>query len=200
MADVVEVDFDPVEESKKPSAIVSARKEHKTLWQRITSAIFVAGPKDIKDALIDDVIIPAIKDTFANSVYRLVDVAVYGRDSRVSRRHRGHNGVRTVNSRNEVIDYNKQSTSKRERTTTGSSYDFENVIFNTTEEADEVLKDLIDTLNEYGEVTVYYFYERCGITAEFTDQNWGWKSLNSTGRRFFPDGVSLDLPKPIWLK
>lgn len=198
MADIIEVEV--VDEDNRPKPLVKAHKENKNLWQRCKSAIFVAGPKEIKKALVEDVILPAIKDTFADMLYSVVDVAIYGRGAS---RHRGRgSGARHSSNGSSVIDYNAESTKKRKnRTTRGSSgYDFDNVIFDTREEADDIFNDMVDTLNDYGEVTVYYFYERCGITAEYVDQNWGWKSLEGTGYIRTSEGISLDLPKPEWLK
>lgn len=202
MADIIEVDVVDPSDENKPEAIAHAKREKKTIWQRIKASIFVAGPKEIKAAIIEDVILPAIKDTFADTMYSIVDVAVYGRNA--SRHGRSRSGRRgSSRSSSSVIDYNKESTKNRNRSrsTRGSSgYDFDNVIFDSREEADEVFQDLVDTLNEYGEVTVYYFYERSGITAEFPDQDWGWKSLDGTGYIYTSEGISLDLPKPVWLK
>ena len=196
--DILEVEIvDP----KKPEPLVKAKKENKTFLQRIRAAIFVSNPKDIKNALIEDVLIPSIRDTFADICYSIVDVAIYGRGAG-RRGRRGSRSTRSNTSGSTVVDYNKESTKNRKnRATRGSSgYDFDNVIYESREEADEVFNDMVDTLNEYGEVTVYYFYERSGITAEFTDQDWGWKSLEGTGYVFTSEGISLDLPRPVYLK
>jgi hypothetical protein len=178
--------------SKKP--VVHATVEKKSLWQRLRGSIFVAGPKEVKESLIEDVIKPSIRDFIADGLYTIVDVAVYGKSS-----NRRRCGGRVVSRDSKSpIDFTQPSREKQRRRSSG--YDFNNLYFADRYEADEVFDALVEELQDKGEVSVYYFYELAGVTAEYTDQSWGWTSLEGTGYNRGPDGVALALPKPVPLR
>lgn len=178
---------------KKPQ--VHAVVEKKGIFRRFRDSIFVAGPAEIKDSLIEDVIKPSIRDFIADGLYTIVDVAVYGRSS--NRKRRGGRVVTRGDVRS-PIDFTQPSRDRSRRRSSG--YDFNNLYFEDRFEADEVFDALVEELQDKGEVSVYYFYELAGVTAEYTDQSWGWTSLEGTGYNRGPQGVALALPKPVPLR
>lgn len=181
--------------SDRPPAVIGK----KTLWQRFKGAIFVAGPKDVKEALIEDVLKPSIRDFLADSLYSIVDVAIYGKGGTRGRgRRRGSGAARSV------IDFTDPDRARDDRTIDnrrrGDEFDFSNIYFPDRHVADDVFNMMMEKLEEKGEVMVYYFYELAQLTPPHTLQNWGWKSLEGTGYNRGPDGVALVLPKPVLLK
>ena len=196
MADII-IEQDKEEVPKK--VIAHGKLPKRTMWSRIKGAIFVAGAREIKESLIEDVVKPTIKDFLADVLYATVDVALYGRSAK-----RGRKGGRVVTSNGRsVVDYSAESTrnrNRREARRTSSGYDFRNIYFEDRYEADEVFDALVEEIQDKGEASVYYFYELCGVTAEYTDQQWGWKDLSGTGYDRGPEGIALLLPKPVYLK
>lgn len=198
---VIEFEYEDEEEVNesppdKVKAVANGVREKKGPLKRLKESIFAAGPKEVKESIIKDVVLPSLKDFFADTLYTIVDVAIYGRGGgRVTRGRKGRG-----RSSGGVIDYNKESTRKRDRDRDSgrrsTGYSLDNIFFPTREEADQVFDALVEELDDKGEVSVYYFYELAGITAAYTDQAWGWTSLEGTGYVRNEDGYALALPKP----
>lgn len=74
------------------------------------------------------------------------------------------------------------------------------VIFRTRQDAENVLRALINQVAIYDEVTVLQYYDLCELDSEFTDNKWGWRDVSTT--RLYPirGGYSLQLPPPIPLE
>ena len=181
--------------NKNVKAVATGTREKKGLFKRLKESIFAAGPKEVKESIVKDVIVPSLKDFFADTLYTVVDVALYGRGG--GRSSRGRKGRKSSGG---VIDYNKESTRRHDRERDSgrrsTGYSLDNIFFPTREEADAVFDALVEELDDKGEVSVYYFYELAGITAAYTDQAWGWTSLEGTGYIRNEDGYALALPKP----
>jgi hypothetical protein len=75
-------------------------------------------------------------------------------------------------------------------------HDFNEIILATRVEAEEVLDRLFDILNKYQTVSVSDLYELVGITANFTDEKWGWTELRGSQVAKVRNGYLLDLPRP----
>lgn len=73
---------------------------------------------------------------------------------------------------------------------------FDDVVLATRTEAESVLSRMYDLIERYNMVTVAEFYSLVGISAEFTDENWGWRDLRSANIQHIRDGFRINLPKP----
>ena len=203
---VIDFEYEDEREEERPpgeqktKAVAAGTKEKKGPFRKLKESIFAAGPKEVKESIIKDVALPSLRDFFADVLYTVVDVAIYGRGGgRTTRGRRGR-----VSKGSGVIDYNKESTRRADRDRDSgrrsSGYSFENLFFPSREEADAVFDALAEELEDKGEVSVYYFYELAGVTAVYTDQAWGWTSLEGTGYIRNEDGYALALPRPKLLK
>jgi len=64
------------------------------------------------------------------------------------------------------------------------------------EDAEEVLQQMYDILDQYNVVTVSEFLELVGLPDEYTDRNYGWTSSREFQVRRVRDGYVIDLPEP----
>lgn len=76
-----------------------------------------------------------------------------------------------------------------------ASYDFDDVVFDTRGEADEVLSSMDELMDRYGVVSVADMYDLCGMTCNYTDNKYGWKSLARADISRVRDGYMIKLPK-----
>ena len=76
------------------------------------------------------------------------------------------------------MDYSRQS----EKALHHKSDNVSNVVrvieFDSANDANEVLSYMIDSIEQYGLVTVADFYELSGVASKFTDHQFGWTNLN----------------------
>ena len=75
-------------------------------------------------------------------------------------------------------------------------HDFSEIELESRDEAYLVIDRLGDIIEEYGLATVADLYDLCGITTEYTDENWGWTSARYMSVIRSRRGYMLQLPKP----
>lgn len=59
----------------------------------------------------------------------------------------------------------------------GHNYKLDNVLFNSYEEAQNVLREMYDIKSKYAVLTVNDFYELAGVTGSYEDNRYGWYDL-----------------------
>ena len=75
-------------------------------------------------------------------------------------------------------------------------HDFKEILIPSRAEALVVLEYLYSQLHKFEVVSVSDFYAACGITPAFTDERWGWYSLEGSDVSHTTQGWLLDLPQP----
>jgi hypothetical protein len=78
-----------------------------------------------------------------------------------------------------------------------NSFSFDEIIFQSRVEAQAVLSQMFEVLDNYGVTTVSDLYSMCGITPAITDENYGWTDLRGSDVAPIRDGYVLDLPRPV---
>jgi hypothetical protein len=105
--------------------------------------------------------------------------------------------------RNNSIDYGRMSRSRDDRDRdrrdvsprARRNHDFAEIIIPDRGEAEEVIDRLVDLIDRFGVATVSDLYELVGITANYSDEKWGWFNLASARAIRTRDGYMLDLPR-----
>lgn len=168
----------------------------KPLATRIKESLFVTSREELKRFVIGEVILPGIRDLFHDIFQRGTEMLFYGDSSGRRRRSRGGYGYR-----GDRTDYNSiYDGDKKRKTKSASGYLLDDMIFDSKFDADEVFEGLCERLEAYDVVTVYDFYDLSGETADQTDYNWGWNSLEGTQIKRVPDGWCIRMPRPVHLK
>lgn len=168
-------------------------QKKKSTGKRIAESLITEDGKSVKDYVIFDVIIPAVKDMIASAIGAATDLFIYGKDSSGHRRRSG--------SGPNVISYDRMysgsgSSSKR---VSRDAYAIDILSFSERGDAERVLDELRDQINRYGKVSVFYYYDICGLTAEYTMRNYGWTDLDYAcieRERGGNGGYYIDLPRP----
>jgi hypothetical protein len=70
------------------------------------------------------------------------------------------------------------------------------IVLGTRAEAEEVIDQMFEVIERWGEISVADLYELLGVAADHTDQKWGWRNLGGATVRRVRDGFLLDLPNP----
>lgn len=159
--------------------------------RRIRESIFETSGKQLVEFVIFDVLIPQLKEG-ASTIF---DRVLYGEG-------RGHR-VTPYRKAQSYVNYSRTSTDGSVRdpkrnldTRKRVNHDFRDIAFDDRSEAELILERLGDCIEEYDVATVGDFYAAAGITADYTDQNWGWTSLRDACVRRTRAGYILDLPRP----
>lgn len=151
----------------------------------------------VKNHVLQEVIFPSIKRALAESGKTAIDMIFYGgsrsNSSSYNRRYKTYDdyygGSRS--SRNTVI------TSDRHSNYSSYVYSCDDIIFTERGAAEEVLSELKEILTTAPIVTVSDLYGIVNQPTTYTDDNYGWTSLDSARVVRVRDGYMIDLPRPL---
>lgn len=176
---------------RKPISKVTKGKvkvKKKSELHKLANTFISEDAAKVKSYVIGDVLIPAIKKAISDIVTNGIDMILYGET--------GHS-KRSSSSR---ISYSKYYDDRRDdrRSSTSalsSRYDYDDVIFETRDEAKEVLERMDELIDLYGVASIADFYDLAGITGNYTDNKYGWTNLASADVVRVRDGYTIKLPR-----
>lgn len=152
--------------------------------------IFIAEDvKNVKSYVLMDVLIPTIKDAISDIVKGGIDMILYGE----SRKRSNSTPASSVSYRSYYNSNNKPV----ERVRTANPYKYNDVIFETRGEAEEVLSKMDEMVERYQLVSVADFYDMAGLSSEFTDNKYGWTNIRNAEAVRVRDGWVIKLPKAM---
>lgn len=181
----------PVNE-KRAEKVVHGKVKTKTNEMRKLTNVFISeDASNVKNYIIMDVIVPAVKKALYDLVVGALDITLYG--------GRG-NGKRPSADKVSYRDYNSISKSDdrsygRSRTTSGYSYD--DIVVETRGEAEAVLSRMDEIMEEYAIVRVADLYDLVGITGDYTDNKYGWTNIRNASIVRVRDGYKINMPRAI---
>lgn len=175
----------------------AAKKIKKPLGQRFKEAFFVTSKEELKRFIVQEVIMPGVRDILSDIISRGSDKLLYG-DGRGRRSSRGSRGASFV-SYQEYYDKGKKNTSYK----TAGGYTSEGIHWDgpaAEDRANSVLDWCAEQLELYERFTAYQFYSECGMTTDHSDENWGWTSIEGFKAVREGHGWSIYTPKPVRLR
>lgn len=192
----------PKQEQIVKSDHVSVKKQ--SAWKKAKHRIFEQEGAELKNYVVNDVLIPSIKDTISNIVANGIDILLYGEARHTLGKRQGILGGATRYGN--YVSYNSISSSKSNNSSAhpsmGSSagirsrLSLDDFIFQNRREALDILDRMSTLLTDYGIVTVADLYDMCGLKTPYTFNNYAWKDLSTAGVSLTRDGYLLNLPTP----
>ena len=181
----------PVEEKKVNKVVQGKVKAKKNEVRKLTDIFIAEDVSNVKNYIVMDVLVPALKKAVFDIITDGVDMILYGEAGR----HR-----RSKKSSGEYVSYSTNYTSSRDRSRYAEprrreSFDYEDLIFETRAEAETVREGLDDLIDRYGVANVGDLYDLAGMTAPYTANKYGWTSIRSCEAVRVRDGYILKLPK-----
>lgn len=192
----------PGPEPRKVEQVVTTpvKSRPKSIGKRLKDA-FIGG--DSRTAFlyaVGEVIVPQAKEMLAEAATTAFERLIFG-ESRSS-------GRRSSNRTNGYTNYARYSSKNIRRgasedrpTVSPRTRDLDDIVFETRIEAQNVLEQMNDLLEEYGLVSIADLYTMLGWSnrSTHTDQKWGWDDLQAADIRMTRGGYILILPKHIFL-
>lgn len=184
---------------KKRDAIVKGKERKPGLFSRANVLFFGDdGLRGVTDHLVRDIFIQSIQTTISDVATNTINTISYVATTSIKRaifgesyddRSRNSNDYwhgsrkyvdnRMSSSRGRgYVDYSRQS----EKALHHKSENLSNVVrvieFDSANDANDVLSYMIDSVEQYGLVTVADFYELSDVASKFTDHQFGWTNLD----------------------
>ena len=186
---------------KKVGKIVSNNviRKKKTLGRRFVDIFFKDGESigDIKTYLLEEVLVPAIKENIADMVNGAIGMLFFGEARRRAGNRSQGNGTRVnyggyFNGGGNNERRERMANSTRNRNERENINDF---IFESRADAEQVYDEMFELLDSYGQVTVADYLDMLGISSEFTDNKYGWTNLSGMKVVHARGGYRLELPR-----
>lgn len=155
---------------KVVSGNVNVRKKSSIF--KLAEVFLPEDVSSVKDYILTDVVVPAIKDGILNSVTALL----YGNDAPSSSK-------RVPASRVSYRNYYESKNTHRDispsRSRIWEAFDCESLEFNSSRDAYDVIAQLDEIKAMYPFVRVADFYDAAGVTPPNTAYNYGWTDIQS---------------------
>ena len=179
---------------------------------------FSGDAKEVRDSIVMDTIIPAIKDGIYEVITGFIDGMLYGDDYRGSSRRRRRSGGSSYEKSGSYTNYYKNKDRDRDRDRDDrrrrdNKLDLDNIEFTDEDysagenraKAKTVKEKMINRIEMYEDgATVQDLYEFCSIScSDWMASNWGWTDAEMFERECYIRNVrggavmSVPPPKPI---
>lgn len=178
---------------RKLNKIEGTARENKSFKRKLRDTFIAEDVTNVKDYIIWDVLMPSIRDAIADSACNFIDMFFGGGGKK--RRTKKKDGERWSYSTS--LDDGYRSTRKdRDEGRRRDRRDPSDFIIDRRTDADDILEDMRNYIDEYGFVRVADFYDAIGVSSDYTDKSYGWKSLhNAEVRRASGGGYYIDFPR-----
>lgn len=173
---------------KKLTKVANGKLRKKSEFQKIAETFVAEDLNKVKNAVLMDVIVPAVKKVISDIVTNGIDMLLYGEVK--------HNKTTTTSKIGYNSMYNSQNQSNATRVSR-SSYIYNDIIFGTRGEAEEVINQMTEIIGTYGVVSVADLCEIANVTGEFTDNKYGWSDLRDAYVERNKDGYMIKLPRAL---
>lgn len=174
-------------EKKAVTQIANGKIKKKSGIKKVADNLINDDIHNVKNYVVMDILIPAAKKAVFDIITNGIDMILYGET--------GHSKKRNST----YVSYNKFSRSSddryRERTIRTSSYSLDDIILDSRGEAEEVIDQLGELIDNYGVASVADLYDLVGITCNYTDNKYGWNSIRYAEAVRTREGYMLKLPK-----
>lgn len=188
-------------ETKHVQKVVTGNviRKKKPLGKRFQEMFFGDSDQGVLEYVFGEVLVPALKDMVTDAVSQGMERMIFGETRSNNRRSKPSSGGAFSNPNR--VAYDRYSSSNQRRDERPSSnrrrgHDFDHLILGSRAEAQDVINSLADIVDKYEAVSVKDLYEMVGETYHFTDEKWGWTSMEGAIVRRVSNGYLLDLPKP----
>lgn len=160
--------------------VTSKRRSH---FQKLTDLFVPEDMDSVKNYVLMDVVIPAIKD----GLFDVVRTILYGESG-------SHGKSSTKVSYRSYYDSNRRdNTPIRGR----SNYAYNDIVLDDRGEAEDVLMHMSELVDTYGVASVADFYDLVGVTSNHTDNKYGWTNMRNASVIRGRDVYKIKLPKAL---
>ena len=145
----------------------------------------------IRSYLINDVIIPTIKNTIWDAFTNSLDMILFGGTGRSKKRS-------SANKISYRDYYDKRDDRRRYgQSRVNSLYDLDDIVLESRGEAERVLDQMSELIDTYKFVRVSDLYDLIGESCDYTANNYGWSNLRNADIVHTRDGYKLKLPRAL---
>lgn len=186
--------------NKETKVIAKAKAKKSSPIKEALKTFFVDDLPDIANHLVIDVAIPAAKNAITDMVTQGIQQLLYGAVDI----NRGRSSTYTSYGSVPRATYGKSTPGNARhleprKSVRQSSVRVDDLVFETKADATEVIEYMAEIMEKYGQFSVADLYSSVGIQPKYTDERWGWTTLDAFDVRSSREGwvIVSDSPEPI---
>lgn len=178
----------------------TAKVKKKSEIRKFADNFLAEDAESVKTYVVRDVVIPSVIDLIEDIVVGGIRTLLRGDSGRRDSRDRSRYGESP--SYVNYTRYSDRDDRRRDRDDRSRrGYDQDNVVVNSRADAEAVIEQMDGIMDTYGIVSVADLYDLVGMTANFTDNNYGWTNIrNAKPVRLRDGGWEIQMPKAIPIK
>ena len=173
-----------------------------SLGSRMRETFAGEGARETGTYVFFDVIIPAIKAMAFDTITQGADRILFGgRDvirsgmANAPRTRTNYNQISTK-AANNYPGRNFEGGGREISRAARNNHRFDEILLDSRGEAEMVLDTMQDLISRFQWVSVPEFYSMVDVTAEFTDEKWGWTNISTAQIRPSRGKYVILLPSP----
>ena len=187
---------EPQKKEIVPVVGAGVAKRKTNMGKKFADTFFSESVKDVKKYVIEDVLMPSIKDTFLDIIFQGLSMLLTGDPGR----GRGKSRLTSQSSgykppKASYTSYYDEPEKTRRSYASRNTYSLEDLIVESKGDAERILDGMIDILGSYKVVTVGDLYMLAGLSTEPSDFNYGWTNLENASSKRVNGGYLIDLPR-----
>lgn len=176
---------------------------NKSLWKKVYETFAVNNIKDARDYIVSDVIIPGFFDLLYDGATRGLARLIYGENGAKAKRLAASN-QKDYSTRIKRLSDGESFRNRDLRNVDNrvvSISDYNEIELATRAQAEQLLDDMCEFLDNHECITVAKMYEFARYKGgEITDNDWGWTTLRGADIVRSGGGWTLVLPRAIAIK
>lgn len=180
---------EPMPEKRTEKVVTGNVRQRKKSGLAKAGSIFVPGDvESVKSYILMDVLVPSIKRAISDIVCNGINMLL----GEPSRGKSGSPGAKVAyrqyyQDRDERPSYN--------RPIAQAQYSYDDIVFETRGDAEEVLYRMEELLERFDVVSVADLFDMAGISCQYTDNKYGWTDLRNAHVEHVRDGYIISLPR-----
>lgn len=192
-----------------PVVQIDQTKVRKSTGRQFLDSFITRDFSIVKDYLIEDILVPAIKDTIVDTICSAVNMIFKGNPGKNNVTRHWNSTIGSTRTdygsiyRTSDPGYFKRDERSYENTLSRrSTMDYMDIPFTNRSDAETVLEQMRDILEQYPSVSVAEFYELVGYNygSNWTCHDFGWTDLSNVIVTWSRGAWIIALPKAVPIK
>lgn len=155
--------------------------------------------KNIVNYVFRDILIPSAKDIVYDMITGGLQMGFFNNRHYDNNSNRGRTPQRQTPYTNYNNYSNRRPEPRRDTYYNKEVQSFNDLLFDSRSDAQNILDHLVDLIQDYGQATVNDLYDSVGITGNFTDNKHGWFDLSFATISRTKDGFMINFPRTVVL-
>ena len=186
MADIENKDITPIAQGE-------TKRKKKSFGKKLASVFFETDLKSIREYITYELLVPTIKNTLSEIVNKSVNQMLYGNGDAGYSNHSSRNT--DTPPRVSYDRYSRPNTQRQRLPDRRSVYDFDDIFFQTRDDAEEVLRAMKMHIERFKFVTVDDYYAMCHEVGDYNARYYGWVNLDSAYVSMERNGYTIRFPR-----